>query len=312
MPWPAISHERRAGPPQASSRRSAQHEGTLVTAAVAITHPLLDISGVSKVFRRGGIFSRDRITAVGDVSLQLPNEPSICAVVGESGSGKTTLARMVLRLVQPSTGRITLDGRNISGGDTARLPDLEFRRLVQPIFQNPFEAYSIHLTVDFYLYRTAINLGQATDEESARPVVDEALRSVGLGLDRVRGKYVQQFSGGELQRIAIARALIPKPRLIVADEPVSMVDASLRMTIVNLFHEIRKTLGISFVYITHDLSTAYYVADQIVIMSQGRIVERGEPGQLMAAPEHKYTRTLMESMPQIGVRWPELTAPEES
>lgn len=269
-------------------------------------HPLLEIGNVSKVFRRGGIVSRDRITAVGDVSLTLPPEPSICAIVGESGSGKTTLARMVLRLVEPSAGRISLDGRNISGGDTARLPDLDFRRLVQPIFQNPFEAYSIHLTVDFYLVRTAINLGRATDDESAQPVVDEALRSVGLTLERVRGKYVQQFSGGELQRIAIARAMIPKPRLVVADEPVSMVDASLRMTIVNLFHEIRQAHGISFVYITHDLSTAYYVADQIVIMSQGQIVERGAPERLMAAPEHTYTQSLMDAMPQIGIRWPEL------
>jgi ABC-type glutathione transport system ATPase component len=269
-------------------------------------HPLLEISNVGKVFRRGGVFSRERITAVGDVSISLPAEPSILAVVGESGSGKTTLARMILRLVEPSVGCITLDGRNVSGGTTPRLPDLDFRRIVQPIFQNPFEAYSIHLTVDFYLYRTAINLGRATDEESARPVVDEALRSVGLGIDRVRGKYVQQFSGGELQRIAIARALIPRPRLIVADEPVSMVDASLRMTIVNLFHEIRKSFGISFVYITHDLSTAYYIADRIVIMSQGNVVEQGEPERLMASPEHHYTRTLMDSMPQIGVRWPEL------
>jgi peptide/nickel transport system ATP-binding protein len=125
-------------------------------------HPLLEISNVGKVFRRGGVFSRERITAVGDVSISLPAEPSILAVVGESGSGKTTLARMILRLVEPSVGCITLDGRNVSGGTTPRLPDLDFRRIVQPIFQNPFEAYSIHLTVDFYLYRTAINLGRAT------------------------------------------------------------------------------------------------------------------------------------------------------
>ena len=270
------------------------------------TDPLLEISGLSKVFRRRSLFSPDRITAVQDLSLVLPNKPSICAVVGESGSGKTTLARMILRLETPSSGRILLGSRNVFGGETERLKDLDFRRLVQPIFQNPFESYSIHLPVDFYLYRTAINLGQATDVESARPLVDQALQSVGLELERIQGKYVHQFSGGELQRIAIARALIPKPRLIVADEPVSMVDASLRMTIVNLFHEIRKTLGISFVYITHDLSTAYYVADQIVIMSKGQIVERGEPAQLIDEPNHHYTRMLLDSMPQIGVPWPEL------
>lgn len=263
--------------------------------------PLLEIDGLNKEFRRGGLFSKQRVQAVADVSLQLPAKPSILTVVGESGSGKTTLARMMLRLVEPSSGSIVLQGRDVAG-----IEAMEFRRLVQPIFQNPFEAYSIHLPVAFYLYRTAMNLRGAKSEADAEPIVDEALRSVGLGIERVRGKYVQQFSGGELQRIAIARALIPQPRLIVADEPVSMVDASLRMTIVNLFHEIRQSRGISFIYITHDLSTAYYIADQIVIMNQGRIVERGEPQQLMAQPEHAFTRTLMDAMPQIGVRWPEL------
>jgi peptide/nickel transport system ATP-binding protein len=277
-----------------------------------VAPPLLQIDGVSKMFRRGGLFSRARIPAVKDVSLELPAEPSILAIVGESGSGKTTLARMILRLVEPSAGSMMLAGRNLHGGSTPRIPDRDFRRLVQPIFQNPFEAYSIHLTVDFYLYRTAINLGMAADEESARPVVDEALRSVGLSSERVRGKYVQQFSGGELQRVAIARAMIPKPRLIVADEPVSMVDASLRMTIVNLFSEIRRAHGISFVYITHDLSTAYYVADEIMIMRDGAVVERGDPGRLLTAPQHEFTRTLLDAMPQIGTRWPELQSAEET
>ena len=271
--------------------------------------PLLQISGVGKVFRRGGLLSRQRIAAVDDVTLELPAEPSLLAVVGESGSGKTTLARMILRLEQPSAGSITLDGRNLHGDAGLRISDTELRRLVQPIFQNPFEAYSIHLPVDFYLFRTALNLGLATDAESAAPVVDEALRSVGLALERVRGKYVQQFSGGELQRIAIARALIPQPRLIVADEPVSMVDAALRMTIVNLFSEIRRTRGISFLYITHDLSTAYYIADQIAIMRSGKVVERGAPAQLLAAPAHEFTRTLLAAMPQIGARWTELEPP---
>ena len=270
------------------------------------TAPLLTLTAVGKNFRRGGLFSRGRIQAVRDVSLELPAAPSIVAIVGESGSGKTTLARMVLRLVEPSAGTILLDGRPVHGRRAERLPDLEFRRQVQPIFQNPFEAYSIHLPVDFYLFRTAINLGLARDATGAIPVVEEALRSVGLGLDRVRGKFVQQFSGGELQRIAIARALIPRPRLIVADEPVSMVDASLRMTIVNLFTAIRASRGVSFIYITHDLSTATYVADRIVIMTKGEIVEQGAPAQIIERPAHDYTRLLMDSIPRIGARWVEL------
>ena len=183
---------------------------------------------------------------------------------------------------------------------------------MQPIFQNPFEAYSIHLPVDFYLFRTAINLGIAQDEATAAAPVDEALRSVGLHLERVRGKYVQQFSGGELQRIAIARALIPRPKLIVADEPVSMVDASLRMTIVNLFTEIRAARGVSFIYITHDLSTATYIADRIVIMTGGEVVEQGVPAEIAENPRHDYTRLLMDSIPRIGARWAEIEALDAS
>jgi ABC-type oligopeptide transport system ATPase subunit len=270
--------------------------------------PLLAISKVGKTYRRGGLLSRARIHAVRDVSLVMPKTPSIVAIVGESGSGKTTLARMALRLVEPSTGMIALDGRPLHGRAPDRWDDLEFRRAVQPIFQNPFEAYSIHLPVDFYLFRTALNLGLAASEAEAKPAIDSALRSVGLGLERIRGKFVHQFSGGELQRIAIARALIPQPKLIVADEPVSMVDASLRMTIVNLFTEIRASRGVSFIYITHDLSTATYIADRIIIMNDGAIVEEGAALEVATRPRHAYTRLLMDSIPRIGARWPELDA----
>jgi peptide/nickel transport system ATP-binding protein len=205
-------------------------------------------------------------------------------VVGESGSGKTTLARMVLRLVEPSSGEITLAGRPLAGRAENRLDDIELRRLVQPIFQNPFEAFSAYLPVEEYLRRTALNLRVAEGGQKVDAVVDEALRSVGLSLERVKGKYIRQFSGGELQRVSVARALIPNPRLIVADEPVSMVDASLRMSIVNLFKEIVEQKGVSFIYITHDLSTAYYLSDQVSIMSKGQVIEKGHPREILAHP----------------------------
>ncbi len=128
----------------------------------------------------------------------------------------------------------------------------------------------------------------------------------GLSLERIRGKYIRQFSGGELQRISVARALIPKPRLIVADEPVSMVDASLRMSIVNLFRTIVEEQGVSFIYITHDLSTAYYLSDQVAIMNTGRVVERGVPTDILDNPTQAYTRELMAAIPTVEHRWPEL------
>lgn len=266
--------------------------------------PLLAFENVGKVFRSGGLLAGRRVVAVDGVTLRLDRSAGVFAVVGQSGSGKTTLARMLLRLERPSSGRITLNGRPLTGPGS--LGSREFRRMVQPIFQNPFEAFSLHLPVDTYLLRTALNLGGARNSAEAEREADDALRQVGLAFDRVRGKFVHQFSGGELQRISIARALIPRPRLIVADEPVSMVDASLRMTIVNLFLEIRRARDISFIYITHDLSTAYYVADGIAIMNRGRIVETGDPKRVLTAPAHDYTRLLIDAIPKLGQRWAEL------
>jgi peptide/nickel transport system ATP-binding protein len=265
--------------------------------------PLVALRDVHKRFR-SGLFVRTTVRAVDGVSLEMPGDrPSILAIIGQSGSGKSTLARLLLRLERPSAGEVLLDGRAV-----ADWPADGFRRAVQPVFQNPFEAFSLHKPVDFYLVRTAINLAGARNLAEARAEAARALQDVGLSLDRVAGKYIQQFSGGELQRLAIARALIPRPRLIVADEPVSMVDASLRTNIVNLFLLLKRELGISFVYITHDLSTAYYVADEVAIMHQGRVVEAGEPQTVLRAPRHEYTLALLDAVPEIGTRWAETAA----
>ncbi|GHA25107.1 ABC transporter ATP-binding protein [Devosia pacifica] len=265
---------------------------------------ILEVNGVSRVFRRGGMFSRNTLTAVDNVSFSIDDRPQVFSVVGESGTGKTTLARMILRLVEPSSGEIRLLGKPVNGKD--RIDNFAFRRLVQPIFQNPFEAFSAYLPVSTYLRRTALNLKVARNDREADEAADQALRSVGLGLDRVAGKYIRQFSGGELQRISVARALIPDPKLIVADEPVSMVDASMRMNIVNLFRQIVEEKGVSFIYITHDLSTAYYLSDHVSIMNTGRVIEQGLPSDILDNPSQDYTRELMGAIPTIGARWTEL------
>jgi peptide/nickel transport system ATP-binding protein len=267
---------------------------------------ILEVNNISRVYKRGGMFSRNFLTAVDNVSFTIDDKPQVFSIVGESGSGKTTLARMILRLVEPSSGDIRLLGRPLTGKSGNRIDTLEFRRLVQPIFQNPFEAFSAYLPVELYLKRTALNLKIARNDREAAEAADQALRSVGLGLDRIAGKYIRQFSGGELQRISVARALIPNPKLIVADEPVSMVDASMRMNIVNLFRQIVEEKGVSFIYITHDLSTAYYLSDQVSIMNTGRVVEHGIPGEILDNPKEAYTRELMAAIPAIGARWPEL------
>ena len=269
------------------------------THAVSGLPPLIALSDVRKQFSSGGVMTRTRTRAVDGISLEMPGDrPSILAIIGEFGSGKSTLARLLLRLHRPDSGTILLQGRPI-----ARWRTDAFRRAVQPVFQNPFEAFSIFKPVEFYLHRTAINLTGARGLEQARAVAAKALHAVGLSADRVAGKYLQQFSGGELQRISIGRALISNPRLIVADEPVSMVDASLRTNIVNLFLKLKQELGVSFVYITHDLSTAYYLADSIAVMHRGRIVEAGDPRTILQHPQHEYTKALLDAVPRIGVRW---------
>jgi peptide/nickel transport system ATP-binding protein len=266
----------------------------------------LEIKDVSKVFRVGSILSGRKLAAVDQVTLALEmGRPQILSIVGESGSGKTTLARMVLRLMQPTSGEIILDGMSTSGRLSASQVR-EFRRKVQPIFQNPFESFSSRKTVDTYLFETARNVLGARTKAAAHQAVDEALHNVGLSTERVIGRYPNQFSGGELQRVSVARAIIPQPELLVADEPVSMIDASLRMTVVNLFKKLRDELKISILYITHDLSTAYYVSDLIAIMYRGNVVEYGPSTQILKNPAHPYTELLLDSVAKIGEKWSEL------
>src|SRR5262245_34271261 len=232
--------------------------------------PLLELEGVSKTF--GGLLRRRRVTAVRDVSFTLSEvKPEVFTLLGQSGSGKTTLARMILGLTTPTAGSLRLQGQ-----DLARLRRGASRRrllgLVQPIFQNPFEAFNPLRHVDHSLLLTAQRFGGAGDGSKARAATEASLGQVGLSLAEVARRYPHELSGGQLQRLAIARALLAKPKLIVADEPVSMVDASLRMAIVNLFKTLRSELGISILYITHDLATAYLVSDCIRTMRDGEVV----------------------------------------
>ena len=273
-----------------------------------MSNKLIELRNVSKSFRIGNFFTGVNLLAVDNVSLSLDGDtPSILSIVGESGSGKTTLARILLKLHDPSHGRILLEGRDQANRKTA-MSDHEFKRFVQPIFQNPFESFSARKPVDTYLFETALNLGMANTRQGARDIVAAELESVGLNIDNVVGKYRNQFSGGELQRISVARALIPRPKLIVADEPVSMIDASLRMNVVNLFLELKRTHNVSFIYITHDLSTAYYVSNYIAIMYRGNVVEYGPASKILERPEHPYTELLMASVPLIGEKWDEEVA----
>ncbi len=263
----------------------------------------LDIRDVSKTYRIGGLINSTKIAAVDGVSLSIDKgKAQVLSLVGESGSGKTTLARMVLHLVQPTSGEIIIDGMS-TGGRLNRAQMTAFRRRAQPIFQNPFESFSSRKTVDTYLFETAYNILGVKTKDEAHRAVDEALVNVGLSAERVIGRYPNQFSGGELQRVSVARAMIPRPELLVADEPVSMIDASMRMNVVNLFKKLRDEFNVTILYITHDLSTAYYVSDQIAIMYRGNIVETGPSTKVLKQPAHPYTELLLDSVAKIGEKW---------
>jgi peptide/nickel transport system ATP-binding protein len=264
---------------------------------------ILKTSHLNKTFRLGSLLKGIKINALDDVNLEIKSDqPMIISLVGESGSGKTTLAKVILRIYDATSGEVRVDDKLIAGfGRT--LDKRALRSTIQPIFQNPFEAFNSYRPLDAYLQGTAQKIRKAATKAELEDVLEEALGSVGLHYKDVRGKYTTQFSGGELQRISIARALIPRPQIIVADEPVSMIDASLRMNIVNLFLSLKEQYQTSFLYITHDLATAYYISDVIAIMYRGCIVEFGKARAILTNPQHPYTQLLLESIPLIGKKW---------
>jgi peptide/nickel transport system ATP-binding protein len=262
---------------------------------VSDTQELLSVRDAKKVFRLGGLLAGKEIIAVNAVSFTLlKDKPDIFSIIGESGSGKTTLSRMILRLLLPDSGKISLDGKDVNSLKGHKQV-LEYMRNVQPIFQNPFETFNPLSRVEAFLVETARNYYSGERAEQSRERAEKALNAVGLSLSEVGGRYPHELSGGQLQRASVARAIISNPKVLVADEPVSMVDASLRMSIVNLFKDLKERLGTSIIYITHDLATAYYISDHIAIIHKGFFVEQGNTGQILTNPKHPYTRLLVEA-----------------
>lgn len=259
--------------------------------------PLLEARRVRKVFRGGGVFrGATETVAVEDFSMSVSAEsPSFVTIAGESGSGKTTIARLLLGLAPPTSGQVLYQGEDVRAlkGDGLRA----FRKDVQAIFQDPFEVYNPFYKVDHILMTPIHKFRLADSKAEARELATGALETVGLRPDETLGRYPHQLSGGQRQRITIARALLLKPRLIIADEPVSMVDASLRATILESLHQLYSEFDISFIYITHDLTTAYQVTDNLVVLYHGAVVEAGPVEKIVAEPQHPYTQELIRSIP---------------
>jgi peptide/nickel transport system ATP-binding protein len=260
---------------------------------------LLEMRNVTQVF---GDPERGGTVAVDNLSLSISADtPSFTSVVGESGSGKTTIARLLLGFQQPSVGDVLYRGQSLASQSP------QFRREVQAVFQDPFEVYNPFYKVDHILEVPIRKFKLAKGKRETRELMEDALSRVGLRPEETLDRFPHQLSGGQRQRITVARAILLKPKLVIADEPVSMVDASLRATVLQTLRSLHEDLGISFVYITHDLTTAYQVSDNIIVLYRGRVAEMGDVESVIKHAHHPYTKLLVGSipLPDPNRRWGE-------
>jgi peptide/nickel transport system ATP-binding protein len=261
-----------------------------------MSQPLLEIRNATKIYRGGFLRPGQQLVALQDFNLTIPEEPAtITAIAGESGSGKTTLANLILGFISPTSGEILYRGQNTL--TMSPLQKLEYARQVQAVFQDPYAVYNPFYRVKHIFDLVIKNFRLAPSKQAARDQIEDALKMVGMRGEEVLEKYPHQLSGGQRQRMMVARAYLLKPRLIVADEPVSMVDASLRAMILDIMLKLRDQQNISFLYITHDLSTAYQVCDDIYVLYQGSIAEKGDTVRVIENPKHPYVQMLIESIP---------------
>ena len=259
--------------------------------------PLLEVADLSKHYpmRRGVVLSRTvgTVRAVDGIGFSLARGETL-ALVGESGCGKSTTARLVLRLIEPTTGTVKFEGQDITTLGGAALRAL--RRRMQIVFQDPFASLNPRMTVGAILEEPLVVHGIG-DAASRRARVAELLALVGLAPYHA-GRYPHEFSGGQRQRIGIARALAVEPALVVCDEPVSALDVSIQAQVVNLLKDLQGRLGLSYLFIAHDLAVVKHVADRVAVMYLGRIVEVGPKAQVFANPRHPYTRVLLSAIPR--------------
>jgi peptide/nickel transport system ATP-binding protein len=255
----------------------------------------LEVRDLSKRFPVGGALRRSQVHAVEDVSFSL-RPGTITALVGESGSGKSTVARLLARLYDPTAGAVLFDGSDVSHARRRR-DVLRYRSQVQLIFQDPFGSLNPVKTIRHHVERP-LRIHRIVPSSQVEARAHELLRTVGLvPPEEIAAKYPHELSGGQRQRVSIARALAVEPKIVLADEPTSMLDVSIRIGILNLMVKLKAERGIAFLYVTHDLASARYVADEILVMYAGQIVERGPMEQVLAEPLHPYTRLLLAAVP---------------
>lgn len=262
---------------------------------------MVELERVTKIYKLGA-FGRKALRAVDDVSFKI-EKGRIVSLIGESGSGKTTIGKIILRLIPATKGRVLFEGQDISSLRGKGLK--EYYRKVQGVFQDPFSSYNPIFKADriFHLLKTEFFPSVGNREWAER--VREALRVVGLVPEEVLGKYPHQLSGGQLQRFLIARALLLEIEFLVADEIISMLDASTRIDVLNLLADLRNNRGLSILFITHDLSLAHYISDEAIILYRGSIMESGNIEKVFQKPFHPYTQVLLASAPRLDQKWEE-------
>jgi peptide/nickel transport system ATP-binding protein len=257
--------------------------------------PMLEVRHLVKRFQVGGWINPRYVHAINGISFSL-DRGQVVSLVGESGCGKSTTARLIIRLIQPSSGEILLDGVDVLKSEP-RKASLQFRRRVQMIFQDPFGSLSPNHSIGYQLERPLIIHKRARGKQVRERVYD-LLNTAGLNPpEEMADKFPFELSGGQRQRVAVARALAVEPEIILADEPISMLDVSIRAGVLNLIEQLKEERGIGFLYITHDLASARYIGDKTMVMYAGHIVESGESTELMEYPKHPYTQLLLAAVP---------------
>jgi len=256
--------------------------------------------GLTRVFGHG----KKAVTAVDNVSFSIKDR-EIVSLVGQSGCGKTVLAKMLLRLEQPTGGELLFDGKPIASEPDARV----HWRKVQAVFQDPFSAFNQFFTIRSQLKSSFTLFPEKPSDKEMEDRVDHALLAVNIKPKEIEGKYPFELSGGQMQRMLLARIFILRPQVLIADEPTSMVDACSRASILDYLMKLKEELSMTIVFVTHDLGLAYYVSDSIYIMHHGKIVERGAPDDVTQRPTSAVTRQLLDDIPDVHREWIQRDAP---